>query len=341
MPRADGDGRRDKGEEIMEQLVGGRRTLLVASTGGHLEQLWRLHRRFLPADAEVEWVTFDDDHSRSLLMGQTVHHVGYIPPRGYSQVVGAWPAAVRLLREGRFDSVVSTGSGIALAFFPIARALGIRSYYIESAARAEGPSVTGRVLSYLPGMRLYCQYPGWADERWRYAGWLFDDYQPVPVPQPRDRARRVVVTLGTMRGYGFRRAVERLVDLLPGITEPGAEVLWQVGASDVSDLPVQARASVPAAELWQAVRRADLVIAHAGIGSCLAALDAGKCPVLLPRRAELGEHVDNHQRLIAAELDRRGLAITRDPDDLSLEDLVTDMTRAVQPGAPAHFPLSA
>jgi UDP-N-acetylglucosamine transferase subunit ALG13 len=326
----------------MGQLGGERRTLLVASTGGHLEQLWRLHGRFLPADAHVEWATFDDDHSRSLLAGQTVHHVGYIPPRGYHQLARAWPAAAMLLRKGGFDSVVSTGSGIALAFLPTARALGIPAHYIESAARAEGPSVTGRLLSYLPGLHLYCQYPRWADERWRYAGWLFDDYRPAPAPQPRHLARRVVVTLGTMRGYSFRRAVERLVGLVPQVTEPGAEVLWQIGASDVSDLPVRARASVPAAELLDAVRRADLVIAHAGIGSCLAALDAGKCPVLLPRRAELGEHVDNHQRLIAAELDRRGLAITRDPDELTVDDLVLDMTRAVQiQRTQQRFPLSA
>ena len=51
-----------------------------------------------------------------------------------------------------------------------------------------------------------------------------------------------------------------------------------------------------------AIDQADLVIAHAGIGSALTAFDAGLCPVLLPHSAARGEHVDDHQQLIADDL---------------------------------------
>ncbi|WP_251838712.1 glycosyltransferase [Oceanitalea stevensii] len=309
------------------------RTLLVASTGGHLEQLWRLRSRLRPVLSDVEWATFDEAQSRSLLAGEVVHHVPYIPPRGYGEVVRVMPEARRILRTGRFDRVVSTGSGIALAFLPVARALGIRTHYIESAARAEGPSLTGRIVSRVPGTQTYSQYARWADERWQYRGSLFDGYD-VAEERPVRAAARVVVTLGTMKTYGFRRALEAVCRVLPDVLAPDAEVLWQVGVTDDSGLPVEGRADVPAAELHAAIAEADLVIAHAGIGSCLTTLDAGRCPVVLPRRQQHGEHVDDHQELIAHELDRRGLAVRRLPAELTAQDLRAAMARRVRAAVP-------
>lgn len=55
-----------------------RTALLVASTGGHLEQLKRLEPRFAPAFDQAAYATFDDPQSRSLLAGRDVHFVPYI-----------------------------------------------------------------------------------------------------------------------------------------------------------------------------------------------------------------------------------------------------------------------
>ena len=74
---------------------------------------------------------------------------------------------------------------------------------------------------------------------------------------------------------------------------------------------------LPADELRAACESADVVITHAGVGSALMALTAGKVPVLLPRRAELGEHVDNHQTDFGASLSDRRLAVSVDPDELT------------------------
>lgn len=45
----------------------------------------------------------------------------------------------------------------------------------------------------------------------------------------------------------------------------------------------------------QMIVAADLVILQAGGGAVIQAIQAGKTPVIVPRRAEHGEHVDNHQ----------------------------------------------
>ena len=315
------------------------RTLLVASTGGHLEELTRLRRR-MPELDEVEWATFDDAQSRSMLDGETVHYVRYIAPRDLGATVAVSREAVRIVRGGGYDRVISTGAAIALPFLGAARALGLSGHYIESAARSQGPSLTGRLVSWLPGLRLYTQYANWADRRWRYGVSLFDAYAPAEDELAPPLARRVVVTLGTMRTYEFRSALEALVRLLPDVLAPDAQVLWQVGCTDTTGLPIEGRVSVPATEMRTAIDDADLVIAHSGIGSALAALDAGLCPVLLPRRAARGEHVDDHQLLIAADLDARGIAVSRDPEQLVADDLRRALRTRVRPGVPTHFQLS-
>lgn len=43
------------------------------------------------------------------------------------------------------------------------------------------------------------------------------------------------------------------------------------------------------------IKTAQLLILHAGAGSVIHALETGKYPVIMPRRADLGEHVNDHQ----------------------------------------------
>jgi UDP-N-acetylglucosamine--N-acetylmuramyl-(pentapeptide) pyrophosphoryl-undecaprenol N-acetylglucosamine transferase len=260
-------------------------------------------------------VTFDTPQSRSLLDGEEVVYVDYTAPRDWRAVARNLAPARRLLSEGRFDHVISTGAGIALTFLPLARARGLHATYVESAARSAGPSLTGRLLACTPGVRLGTQYAAWADERWAYVGSVLDGYAPVRRPTE-DAIRRVVVTLGTIP-YGFRRLVERVLAILP----PDVEVTWQTGVTDVSGLPVEAHAELPGHELEAAIRAADVVIAHAGTGSGLAALEAGRCALLVPRERAHDEHVDDHQRQIAAELAGRGLAVTRTVAELTVADL--------------------
>jgi UDP-N-acetylglucosamine--N-acetylmuramyl-(pentapeptide) pyrophosphoryl-undecaprenol N-acetylglucosamine transferase len=299
-------------------------TLLVASAGGHLAQLHQLRPRLEGIGDDVTWVTFDTPQARSLLAGEQVVWARYTAPRDLPAVVANSALAARDLARLRPAQVVSTGSAIALSFLPLAQATGASSHYIESATRVDGPSATGRLLARVPGIHLYTQHAGWADGRWHHAGNVFDGYQARPRrPRP---VGKVVVALGTMRTYGFRRLLDRLVEVLPA----GVEVLWQTGCTDVAGLGIQAREAVPAAELHQAMREADLVVTHAGTGSALAALEAGKLPILVPRSGALGEHIDEHQHQTAAELASRRLAIAVEVDALGPANLVMAASLGVE-----------
>lgn len=313
-------------------------TLLVASTGGHLDQLHRLHQRFQPQLDQVEWVTFDTPQSRALLAGERVHFIPFVRPRDARGTLHAGRVAARLLATGRFSRVVSTGAAIAVPFIGRARALGMAGHYIESAARCDGLSLSGSMLSHLPGVRLYGQYPRWTSGRWQYRGSVFDEY--VAGPQVLTRAiDKVVVCVGTQRGFGFRRALERLATVLPEVCTASPTVLWQTGCTPTGGLPIDAVAEVPGNVLSEAVAEADLVISHSGVGTALLSLEHGSCPVLLPRRRELGEHADDHQRLLAMELGRRDLAVWADASEVSAADLLRASRMSVVRAPAASFTL--
>lgn len=297
-------------------------TLLVANDGGHLMQLHTLRPRLGVGD-DVVWATVRTPQSESMLAGETVHWMAPCPPRDLAAVARNAVSARRLFGEHDVHLVVSTGAALALAVLPQARIRGIETVYIESATRYDAPSLSGRALAWVPGITTFSQSSALTRGHWQYLASPWELYDTVLTP-PR-RIRRMVVSLGTQEGYGFRRLVERVLPLVP----EGAEVLWQTGGTDTSGLAIDARERVPAEEMAAAIRAADVVVAHAGTGIALMALENGKLPVLVPRRAMHGEHVDDHQLTIALELSLRDLCISRDADSLKSRDLVAAASRTV------------
>ena len=293
-------------------------TMLVASSGGHFTQLAALWPRIESANRDCVWVTFDSPQTRSMLKDQQVEFVPYIKPRGFSSVIRNVPQAVRLIKKYQVDSVISTGSAIALAYLPYSAIRGIPTHYIESATRVEGPSVTGKALARVPGIKLYNQHQSWSNAQWKFLGSVFDGFNVVPLAQKPDRIRRAVVSVGTMEDYSFRDFFVRLA----GYLSDADSVLWQTGSTDVSDLNIDGREVVPAHALEQAMREADVVIAHAGTGTALTSLRMGKRPILVPRDSSHGQHIDNHQFQTASLLDNMGLALSRKIDALTKEDLI-------------------
>jgi UDP-N-acetylglucosamine--N-acetylmuramyl-(pentapeptide) pyrophosphoryl-undecaprenol N-acetylglucosamine transferase len=300
-----------------------RRLLAVSVDGGHLVELHQLVPRIADLEGPVDWVTFDTPQSRSLLAGEHVRHVPTLGARDLGTLAKVIRPAGRTLRSGGYTDVIGSGS-VSLAYLPLARAFGLRAHYVECATRTDGTSETGRLLEAVPGVSLYTQHPAQASRRWLYRGSVFDAYEPAEA-EPPGPLRRVVVTVG-MNPYPFRRLFERLVAILPA----DVEVVWQTGHTDVSGLPIDARPMLASHELDEAMRDADVVIAHAGTGSSLQALDNGKLPILVPRVAALGEQTDEHQPPLVEELAGRGLAIGATVETLTLELVESAVGRRVK-----------
>ncbi len=101
----------------------------------------------------------------------------------------------------------------------------------------------------------------------------------------------IFVTVGT-QGH-FDRLV-RAVDLWAG-TRGKPDVFAQIGPSDYQFKHIHAKQFIEPTEFRKHVEMASLVIAHAGMGSIITALELGKRIIVMPRRASMGEHRNDHQ----------------------------------------------
>jgi UDP-N-acetylglucosamine--N-acetylmuramyl-(pentapeptide) pyrophosphoryl-undecaprenol N-acetylglucosamine transferase len=303
-------------------------TLFVATAGGHLTQLMDMADRLSPDVDDVQvWASNENAQSRSLLADRNAVFVPEVRAQHIPDILRSLPTAHRLHREWKFTRVVSTGAALALGYIPYLAARGVRAHYIESATRLAGPSMTGKLLRGVPGVRMYTQYERLADRRWHYAGCVFDRFVATKQTQP-VVIRRAVVSLGTMTDFQFPRLLDAVVPLLRrgGLLEQRqgspVETLWQTGSTPTAGLDIEAEPWVKAVTLDAAVGQADLVISHAGTGSALSALSVGRFPILLPRDDSRGEIGDRHQRFLAEELERRGIAMPREPEKLTVDDLL-------------------
>jgi beta-1,4-N-acetylglucosaminyltransferase len=142
------------------------------------------------------------------------------------------------------------------------------------------------------------------------------------------------VTVGNATD-GFRRLLDAAERLAAAGTLPGPVVMQTGNNPGFVSRHAAARAFMPMEEFEDHVRRARLVIAHAGAGSVLHTLAAGKVPVVMPRRARYGEIIDDHQVELVEHLARGGRVIPAwEPADLP-EAVRAALARA---DAPAQKP---
>ena len=112
----------------------------------------------------------------------------------------------------------------------------------------------------------------------------------------------IFVTVGT-QGHFDRliRAVDEWA-FVRGI----ANVFAQTGPAEYCPRHIAHRPLVGPTEFRQYVESAKIVIAHAGMGSIITALELGKQIIVMPRRADLGEHRNNHQVATAKRFVEQG-----------------------------------
>ena len=122
--------------------------------------------------------------------------------------------------------------------------------------------------------------------------------------------RTILVTVGT-----HQQPFDRLMRGLESL--PPHELVVQHGPARPPAGVRVAKAIMSFPELLENLRRADVVITHAGVGSILCATNEGHVPVVVPRLRRHHEHVDDHQLELVAELERGGhVCVVRDVEQL-------------------------
>ncbi|MCK9418611.1 MAG: multidrug MFS transporter [Nitrospirae bacterium] len=112
----------------------------------------------------------------------------------------------------------------------------------------------------------------------------------------------------------FDRLIEAVLRIASRLPQP---VIVQHGNTLLQCTGCISRPFMEMTEFSQHVEKAELLILHAGAGSVIQAIQAGKVPVVMPRRAKYGEHVDDHQLEFARALAEMGkVVVAEEPEDL-------------------------
>nr|WP_198955402.1 hypothetical protein [Kineosporia sp. R_H_3] len=120
------------------------RLLLVGSSGGHLAQLTALDP--WSAAHDRHWVCFDTPDAVSILAGESVTWAYHPTTRHLPNLLRNLGLAWRVMREERPDVVLSTGAGVALPFFVLARLFGVPAIFLEVYDRLDTSTLTGRLV---------------------------------------------------------------------------------------------------------------------------------------------------------------------------------------------------
>ncbi len=107
----------------------------------------------------------------------------------------------------------------------------------------------------------------------------------------------IFVVLGTQK---FQ--LNRLLKLLDEYVYAGfikEEVVAQIGHSSYVPQHYEYKQFMDKEEFDSTIQKADIVIAHSGVGTIMTAINSKKPVIVFPRLAKYKEHVDDHQLDIA------------------------------------------
>ena len=141
-----------------------RKVLMVASSGGHMEELTRLTNVIEKYDCC--WVTEKNDFQT---YGDNIEIDYYMPQVNRREIFFIFKfiyvtlKALQIIIKEKPDFVVSTGALISYPFCRIAKWMGKKVVFIESFARVNELSLTGRLL-YNHVNRFIVQWPELSSE---------------------------------------------------------------------------------------------------------------------------------------------------------------------------------
>lgn len=147
----------------------------------------------------------------------------------------------------------------------------------------------------------------------------------------------IFVSVGSMMPF------DRLIRTMDewAAAHPATPVLFQIGKGQYEPRHGRFVRLLPVAAYRAALADAALFVAHAGMGSIISAIEAGKPLVMLPRLQRLGEHNTDHQLATAATIGQRGgLTVAADAAALgpAIDALLADGGTAPAPIAPFAAP---
>lgn len=115
----------------------------------------------------------------------------------------------------------------------------------------------------------------------------------------------IFVTLGSQK-FQFDRLL-RKIDAMVATGTINERVYAQTGSSEYIPQNYEWKRFLNREEFSAMIDQSDVIITHGGTGVIIGAVKKGKKVIAVPRLAEYGEHVDDHQLQLLHQFDDLGL----------------------------------
>lgn len=120
---------------------------------------------------------------------------------------------------------------------------------------------------------------------------------------------KIFITLGSQK-FQFNRLLKAVDELCEKGIIDAENVFAQIGYSDYLPRKYNYQKFLDRDEFSKEMGKADIVITHGGTGAIIGAIKKGKKVIAIPRLAQYGEHVDNHQLQLIKQFDELNLICT-------------------------------
>ena len=276
---------------------------LACSSGGHLSEMMELKEIY--GRYNHFFVTYRSADTIELAEKEKVHFL--VNPRRHPilTILNILQSFKRFIKE-KPDIVLTTGAGVALPMCYIAKLYRKKIIFIESFCRVEKPSLFGRLIYPIANLTIVQWEPllEYYKEA-NYGGPIFN-FSGDNVDKNKIK-NRIFVTVGTF-STGFDRLLKE-IDMLIEKRVIRKKVIAQIGSSKYTPKNYEWIRFTSKEVFWDTMKESKIVITHGGVGSITNALKFNKRTIVVPRRKEFGEVVNDHQLEITRELERQGKII--------------------------------
>jgi UDP-N-acetylglucosamine transferase subunit ALG13 len=212
----------------------------------------------------------------------------------------------------RPDVIISTGAGAAFFTLFLARLFRRKVIYIESIARVETISLFGNLAARYADMYLV-QWPKLENQHPKAV--YCNPFKEAPLADNNQKKEKIFLTVGTVMPF------DRMINNTNELKEAGIvteDIFAQVGESDITPSSMEVSQTLTQETLNKHLAESKIAIVHGGSGSMLGAIRFGCIVIAMPRRADLGEHYDDHQFELVGAFRDMGLVIeARTKEELS------------------------
>ncbi|MBK0053470.1 glycosyl transferase family 28 [Stenotrophomonas sp. S39] len=136
---------------------------------------------------------------------------------------------------------------------------------------------------------------------------------------------------------GSQLPFPRLVEMMQAWADqhPDTEVVVQAGEHNFISSTMKVHKSLDQQAFIKLIATCEVFISHAGMGNIITALELGTPLLIVPRRATLGEHRNDHQMDTAERFGKYpGVAVATDLAELMAQvDSLRDGSRSASAGA--------